>query len=287
MKIELTSRSDGCGDSYGDGDGDGDGQGAKISGTTIEEVYDSYADSYEVGSEETRFPHHGFTLDLGCGTGAVGMLIRQSALNSTLVNNNVNLDEASHQPKVYIHGIDISTGMIKTPWCVHHYNSTQHGLVQDVLMDPNAAWVQHAVVNGGAKNPSLADPIVDHITCFGVLYFLKPTEFEAVLSRMFRLARPSIMFDIDDVCPMYVDHLLEKHGEGFRNYNHIAAYRKFGTPLGWAKVVEEDTVICHSLNVGVDVKGILARFERVNCSATGIYTEEDQQGLGIINWLRF
>ncbi|KAK4118624.1 hypothetical protein N657DRAFT_651094 [Parathielavia appendiculata] len=288
MKTDPTSGFDSKVESHGDGgdhnngpshhDGHGTGShGPGIGCTTIEEVYDNWAGSYEVtasvGRERSfprdmlsQFPHHGFTLDLACGTGAVGMLIHQSPLNAAFVNSNVDPPKASHQPKVYIHGVDISTKMLSSPWCALHYDSTEQGLIQDVIKNPNAAWVQYAIANEGAArpSPSLTEPLVDHITCFGALHFLNPAEFEAVLSRMFMLARRSVMFDIHDLCPTYLNHVLEKVGEGFRNYNHVAAYGKFGTPSGWTKVVEEETLIYHSPNVGVDVKGIMVRFERVD-----------------------
>ncbi|KAH6632832.1 hypothetical protein F5144DRAFT_264474 [Chaetomium tenue] len=251
------------GDSHDQEDGHNAGHDFKITGTTIEEVYDNYADSYEDGAEETRlrsfqrevfaqFPHHGFTLDLGAGTGPVGMLIRESPLNAS-----------STQSKVYVHGVDVSTRMLKAPWCVQYYDSTQQGFIQDILMDPNASWLQHAVQPGAAKSCSVSGPAVDHITCFGALHFVNPTQFEAVMNRMFTLARRSVMFDIDDLSPAYLQHLLEKLGEGFRNYNHMDAYRQFGTPPGWAKVVEEESVLYHSENLRVDVRGVLVRFERV------------------------
>ncbi|KAK3295229.1 uncharacterized protein B0H64DRAFT_142509 [Chaetomium fimeti] len=282
---ELTSRLTG----HGDGDVRGDSHDQengydagqyhdpKITGATIGQVYDSYADSYEDGAEETRqrtfqrdvfnrFPHHGFTLDLGCGTGGAGMLIRQSPLNSSSASGNVGgPGDASTRPNVYVHGVDVSARMLNRPWCVRYYDSTQRGLIQDVLMDPDAAWLQHAVRTGAAESGGLsAGPVVDHITCFGALHFLDPSQFEAVLSRVFVLARRSVMFDIDDFCPFYMQHVLENLGEGFRNYNHMAAYRKFGTPPGWAKVAEEEAVLYRMENCGVDVRGVLVRFERVD-----------------------
>jgi hypothetical protein len=284
MTVEPISRFTGHGDGHINGDvsgkshdqdGHDTGPDPKSTGSTIAEVYDDFAASYEDKIEETKlrrfqrevftqFPHHGFTLDLGSGTGIVGMLIRQSPLNSSSANSNVVPGGTLMQSKVYVHGIDVSTRMLNTPWCVRYYDSTQQGFVQDILMDPNASWLQHAVQTGAAKSRSLSTPVVDHITCFGALHFLKPTEFDAVLSRMFVLARRSVMFDIDDICPAYMQHILEKLGEGFRHYNHVAAYRKFGTPPGWAKVVEEEAFLYRSPNFGVDVRGILVRFERVD-----------------------
>jgi hypothetical protein len=116
------------------------------------------------------------------------------------------------QPKVSVHGVDISTRMLNTPWCVRYYDSTQQGFIQDIITDPNASWLQHAVQTGAAKGCSLSTPVVDHITCFGALHFLNPTEFDAVLSHMFVLARRSVMFDIDDICPAYMQHILRSAG---------------------------------------------------------------------------
>jgi SAM-dependent methyltransferase len=270
--MDLRSPSDSPGDG-GHGEGaDGCGTGYRPPASTIEEVYDNFADIYELGAAATRlrtfqrdvfkrFPHHGFTLDLGCGTGPVGMLIRQSPLNSASVDSNADPDQASHQPKIYVHGVDISTRMLDLPWCEQYYDSTEHGLIQDALMKPNAEWMKYAGAHHqGAASPS---PMVDHITCFCALHYLNPTEFAGALDRMFALARHSVMFDIDDVTPTYIDDLVKMHGEGLRNYNHVAAYREFGTPVGWAKVVEEEAVLYRTPKLLVDVRGILVRFERV------------------------
>ncbi|KAK4102287.1 hypothetical protein N658DRAFT_495638 [Parathielavia hyrcaniae] len=159
--------------------------------------------------------------------------------------------------------------MLKSPWCTLHYNSTKHARLQDVILldhtGPKPAWMQHAITTSrktttapGNQNSTQTppNPMVDHITCFGALHFLTPAEFDAVL------ARRSVMFDVDDLCPEYLDYALARHGEGFRNYNHVAACRRFGTPAGWTKVVEEETVLYHSPDVGVDVRGVLVRFER-------------------------
>ena len=91
-----------------------------------------FVNSYEDKIEETKlrrfqrevfsqFPHHGFTLNLGSGTGVVGMLIRQSPLNSSSANSKVVPGGTSIQSKVYVHGIDVSTRMLSTPWCVRYY----------------------------------------------------------------------------------------------------------------------------------------------------------------------
>lgn len=279
MASEPTNRFPGHGDmrgdSHGQADGHDDGHDPRTMGATIEEVYDDFADRYEATAGMTKmrtlqhdvfnqFKHHGFTLDLGSGTGVVGMLIRQSALNSSSASSNGGPGGASMQPKVYVHGVDISTRMLNAPWCVRYYDSTQQGFIQDTLVDPNASWLQHAVETGAAKSYSLSGPVVDHITCFGALHFLNPTEFDAVLSRMFILARRSVMFDVDDLCPVYIQHVLKSVGEGFRHYNHMATYRKFETPPGWAKVMEEEAVLYHSPNVGVDVSGVYVRFERMD-----------------------
>jgi len=63
-----------------------------------------------------HYPYHGSVLDLACGTGGIGMLIKKAG------NNTV------------IRGIDISPLSLETEQVKKYYSSTAVGLLQDAIM---------------------------------------------------------------------------------------------------------------------------------------------------------
>jgi len=76
-------------------------------------------------------------------------------------------------------------------------------------------------------------------------------------------ARKSVAFDVDDVSQAYIDKIIDAYGEGLRNHNHIKAYKRFGTPPGWRKVVEETRPLFYSPSNKLEVTGIVVRFEKL------------------------
>ena len=208
----------------------------KAKGATIAEVYDHTADKYDNVASATNFRHwlvkyiaeydySGTVLDLACGTGGTGMLFHEAGWDAC------------------VSGVDLSPLSLQTAQVRNHY------------MEPiTVGYVQEEIMRAAEY---------DHITCFGALHFLNRTEFNAVLARMFMLARKSVAFDVDDVSPEYVDLIVGRFGEGLRNHNNVAAYKRFGTPKGWRKAVEEEIPLFHSPSVQLDVTGIVVRFERV------------------------
>ena len=204
-------------------------------GSSIAAVYDSLAPGYDKVVAATpihkwlleyfsRFDYSGTVLDLGCGTGVVGARIHEAGWTAEIC------------------GVDLSPRSLQTAQVMQHYaGSTRVGRMQDEIM--------------GADN-------FDHITCFGAFHFLPRVDFNAMLTRMFMLARKTVAFDVDDVPPAYVETILARHGEGFRNHNNVIAYKRFGIPKGWKKVLEEDFMLYNSPALGTDVHGIVVRFER-------------------------
>ena len=101
----------------------------------------------------------------------------------------------------------------------------------------------------------------DHIVCFGALHFLDTVYLNAVLARMFMLARKSITFEIDDISQEYIDEI--KKNYGFSNANNVEATEEFGTPKGWKKVHHKQEFMYKSPATNIDVSGYAMRFERI------------------------
>ena len=47
-----------------------------------------------------------------------------------------------------------------------------------------------------------------------------------------------------------------------RNYNNVTAFKRFGVPKGWKKTLEDEILLFHSPVAKMDVRGIVAHFER-------------------------
>jgi SAM-dependent methyltransferase len=235
----------------------------KASGATIAQVYDSASALYDDVSvpiycyrERLReinfwdtYSYVGTTLDLGCGTGYVGRQVKASKLIKSL-----GVESA------ILHGVDISPMMLQIAGCQTLYETVQVGLIQDVLMDPTSLFVGGPA---GQEKTAWARPVVDHVTAFGMLHFLNPVEFGAVFSRAFFLARRSVTFDVTDVPKVYIDRIIDAFGENLRNHNHMADFKRLGTPPGWKKVYEEEMKLWRSPTVDMDISGIVVRFERL------------------------
>jgi hypothetical protein len=100
----------------------------------------------------------------------------------------------------------------------------------------------------------------DHIVCFGALHFLDSVQFNAVLARMFMLARTSLTFEIDDLDDDYISEV--KKLAGVYNENHVATLRAFGVPKGWKKIYDQNHYLYHSPLAKTDIFGYALRFEK-------------------------
>lgn len=85
----------------------------------------------------------------------------------------------------------------------------------------------------------------------------------AVLARMFMLARKSVSFEIDDLSCEYIDAVYKQEGGQFVNFNNTQAVQEFGIPKGWKKVHNERAFLYSSPNTKIDVFGWMMRFERI------------------------
>ncbi|KAK2591912.1 hypothetical protein QQS21_010386 [Conoideocrella luteorostrata] len=104
----------------------------------------------------------------------------------------------------------------------------------------------------------------DHFICFGALHFLDRVTFNAVLSRIFMLARKSISFNIDDLDDFYLDMVRKKRVEFFLNTNHMQTLKDVALPMGWRVAYQSERQwLYRSPSTLSDVFGILVRFERI------------------------
>jgi hypothetical protein len=69
----------------------------------------------------------------------------------------------------------------------------------------------------------------DRVVCYGALDFLDWTEFVAVVSWMFMIARKSVFFEVADVNQEYIDAILKCFGEELQNHNNVATLRRWDT----------------------------------------------------------
>lgn len=98
--------------------------------------------------------------------------------------------------------------------------------------------------------------------CFGALHFLDSVLLNAVLSRVFMLARRSVTFEVDDLSDEYIGGVVEKHGALCFNANHVRAVEEFGVPKGWALQLREWEKLYVSPTTNGEVGGYVMRFER-------------------------
>lgn len=96
----------------------------------------------------------------------------------------------------------------------------------------------------------------------GALHFLDRVSFNAVLSRMFMLARKSVTFEVDDLSEAYITGVKLEAGDLFFNANHTQDMEMFGTPYGWKRVYYKSIFLYTSPHIHVDVYGSMVRFER-------------------------
>jgi len=197
-------------------------------------IYDRFAPTYDPIQTSSglnkiqkyfaaNFDFSGTVLDLACGTGIFGCILHDHGISAEIT------------------GVDISKGMVETLNIKNHYkHPIRIGTMEELIM--------------GAGE-------FDHIVCWGALHFLEAVHLNAVLARMFMLARKSITFEIDDISQEYIDDLKTNHG--FSNINNVEAMEEFGTPKGWRKVYHEREYIYKSPATNIDVSGYAMRFERI------------------------
>ncbi|GIJ89500.1 hypothetical protein Asppvi_008442 [Aspergillus pseudoviridinutans] len=201
----------------------------------IAAVYDSFAPAYHAVWENSElcniqkffsanYDLSGTVLDVACGTGAMGQVLHEQGI----------------QAEVF--GIDLSPCMLEAPNIKKYYKEVRVGPMQELIM-------------GAGEH--------DHITCFGALHFLDTVHFNAVLARMFMLARKSVTFEVDDLDDAYIQEIKRKHGDMTFNANHVQAVAEFGIPKGWKRVYNERHFLYSSPTTKTDVYGYAMRYEKL------------------------
>lgn len=179
----------------------------------------------------SMFEFSGTVLDMACGTGYFGELLHQNGV------------------KAEITGIELSTGMLNFPAIKNHY--------------------KFPVLVGPMQELIMVSKEYDHIVCFGGLHFLDRIHFNAVLARMFMLARKSVTFEIDDLNDAYIARTKGKYGELCYNGNNVDAVEAFSTPYGWKKIYESRHEVFRAPSNGIEIWGIYFRYERASFLSGG------------------
>ncbi|KAF9893536.1 hypothetical protein FE257_010848 [Aspergillus nanangensis] len=209
----------------------------------ITTFYDRFANGYDQAWEKApvseiqksvvrKYDFSGTVLDVACGTGAIGRILHQQGVQAETV------------------GIDLSPGMLENVELRKCYKEVRVGSMEELIMGADEC---------------------DHITCFQALHFLNTIFLNAVLARMFMLARKSVTLEGEDVSDICIQGMKQKHPGLTFNADHVSAVEKFGVPKGWNRVLNERKFMFRSQTVGCDVYGYIMRFERVN---TELYGEE-------------
>ncbi|RSL41926.1 hypothetical protein CEP54_015661 [Fusarium duplospermum] len=215
----------------------------------IGKVYNQFAPEYDTSyishgtAEESwdrllsKFNFDGSLLDIACGTGLFGRLIR------TKQQTRYNGSSPSSQKSRHV-GIDISSEMGRLAK-ESGYDHVFIGPVQEVL-------------------PTITESF-DHIMYFSAIHFLSPLEVSLVLSRCFQLAKRSVTLGVDEIPETYNEAIkkLPPPNNVMTSINQVQEVRDFGVPRGWKLALEEQTFGWHSPNTNVDVNTTLFHFERI------------------------
>lgn len=186
----------------------------------------------------SRLDFSGSLLDLACGTGIIGRLIREHHEHSA-VDGTRNGTRSRHV------GVDISPEMAHA--CEQAgYDECLVGPMQEVL-------------------PRISGQF-DHIVCYQAIHFVNTFELSLVLSRCFQLALKSVIIGVDEIPDELNTRVRElKPPTSFLiSTNHIREIHDFGVPRGWKLALEERHFGWTSPSVGVDVYTTVFHYERVD-----------------------
>ncbi|KAK2606443.1 hypothetical protein QQS21_003136 [Conoideocrella luteorostrata] len=211
--------------------------------------YDNMAPKYDKGIETLStiatgirklvddFDFSGTVIDLACGTGIFGRVLRESK-------------GASQTPlrgSSRLLGCDISAGMLEI--------CSQAGFYDDVHMDSMETFL---------LSPDRYANSVDHIVCFSAIHFLRPELFSFILVLCFIVANKSITLSVDEI-PDEFNEVVTKKGLGhMHSTNHLSSMKAFGEPKGWHLVRSERQFSWKSPHTGVEVYTTYFRFERAD-----------------------
>ncbi|RMJ09243.1 hypothetical protein CDV36_011127 [Fusarium kuroshium] len=215
----------------------------------IGKVYNRFAPEYDTSyasngtAEESwdrllsKFNFDGSLLDIACGTGLFGRLIRTK--QQTRCNGSSPASQRSRHM-----GLDISSEMGRLAK-ESGYDHVFIGPVQEVL-------------------PTITESF-DHIMYYSAIHFLSALEVSLVLSRCFQLAQKSVTIGVDEIPEAYNEAVkkLPPPNNVMTSINHIQEVRDFGVPRGWKLALEEQMFGWKSPNTNVDVNTTLFHFERI------------------------
>ncbi|KAJ3459730.1 hypothetical protein MRS44_015803 [Fusarium solani] len=185
----------------------------------------------------SKFNFDGSLLDIACGTGLFGRLIRAKQMSHP------NRASSATQNSRHI-GLNISLEMARLAK-ESGYDHVFIGPVQEVL-------------------PTITESF-DHIMCYQAIHFVSAFEVSLVLSRCFQLAKQSVTIDVDEIPEAYNEATkkLPPPNNVMTSINHVQEVRDFGVPRGWKLVLEERVFGWKSPNTNVDVNTTLFHFERI------------------------
>lgn len=161
-------------------------------------------------------------LDLECGTGIFGRALNECGQSA------------------HITGIDISKGMVDSNDIRKFYRNPV--IIQEI---------QSYVMN---------DVHFDHVVCLETMQFFHPIEFNAVLARMFQIARKSVVFTVADYSPAAIKRFFQRHK--IKQFNLTEAAKRFGVPPGWRVLTDERMLSYRSPTTGEECYDLLMHFER-------------------------
>ncbi|KAL4883822.1 hypothetical protein BJY04DRAFT_216157 [Aspergillus karnatakaensis] len=224
-------------------------------------AYDAYAPTYDVDGQALveKFEFEGIVLDLACGTGYFGRILRkhQSRQMNPWQDDQVedfdrasesgNLDDGTSRA-THLTGCDISPGMARLCSETGAYDLVRLGHIQTSLSE-YPFLLQHDAM--------------DHIVCFGAAYLLSFEELTFMLVSCFASARRSLTIGVDEVPDAYSEYM-DGLGMGYlRGNNHVAQMDQlFTEPPGW-RLVSRDRRFSWTWPDGKDVYAVFYRFERV------------------------
>ncbi|VUC20436.1 unnamed protein product [Clonostachys rosea] len=178
----------------------------------------------------------GSMLDLACGTGVFGRMIRKKHAAES---------QGAEAKKARHVGIDISPEMARI---------AKQGGYDTVVVGP----IQECL-------PKISEKF-DHIMCYQAIHFINTCEVSLVLSRCFMLAQKTVTIGVDEV----PDELNEKTKtlpppmNSLSSINHLQEVEEFGVPKGWKLKSRERHFGWKSPSTGVEVYTTLFHYVKLN-----------------------
>lgn len=166
----------------------------------------------------------GSVLDLGCGTGLVGNLIK-AKYSSELV------------------GVDLCPEMAERAKATA-YSKVILGRMENVVV-----------------SEQLGKQTFDHVLSVGVLMYLDPKNFQMVLGRAFDLAQSSVTLTVENIEEPYRTQFMALHPCNVI-WNHYEVVKAFVPPRGWSLVWQREDELWTSPTTRDVVSGVTVRFEK-------------------------